>query len=93
VTWFPLAVLWFGSERDGDHLVVLMGSVCSIAIRRGRGCSDIPPLLLGASSMLGAAVVTLRLIVLPAMLPSMVQGLKLAGRSRGGRCWRRSCCS
>lgn len=78
VTWFPLAVLWFGLNETAIIFVVLMGSVCSIAISARAGVRDIPPLLLRASSMFGGGPwQRLRLIVLPAMLPSMVQGLKL----------------
>lgn len=78
VTWFPLAVLWFGLNENAVIFVVLMGSVCSIAISSSAGVKGIPPLLLRASSMFGGAGrQRIFLVVIPAMLPAMVQGLKL----------------
>ncbi|MER3438018.1 MAG: ABC transporter permease [Chloroflexota bacterium] len=78
VTWFPLAVLWFGLSESAIIFVVFMGSVCSIAISSRAGVRSIPPLLLRASRMFGGRPWQwLRLVILPAMLPSMVQGLKL----------------
>ena len=78
VTWFPLAVLWFGLTENAVIFVVLMGSVCSIAISASAGVRGIPPLLLRASSMFGGRPwQRLAYVVLPAMLPAMVQGLKL----------------
>jgi NitT/TauT family transport system permease protein len=78
VTWFPLALLWFGLNERAIIFVVLMGSVCSIAISAQAGVQGIPPLLLRASNMFGGKPwQRLFLVILPAMLPAMVQGLKL----------------
>ncbi|MGE5596256.1 MAG: ABC transporter permease [Hyphomicrobiales bacterium] len=78
VTWFPLAVLWFGLNERAIVFVVCMGSLCSIAISARNGVRSIPPLLLRASRMFGGRTwQRLGLVILPAMLPSMVQGLKL----------------
>ncbi len=78
ITWFPLAVLWFGLNEKAIIFVVLMGSVCSIAISASSGVRGIPPLLLRAASMFGGRRwQRLAYVVLPAMLPAMVQGLKL----------------
>ena len=78
VTWFPLAVLWFGLNENAVIFVVLMGSVCSIAISSSAGVKGIPPLLMRATRMFGGPPwKRLYLVILPAMLPAMVQGLKL----------------
>lgn len=78
VTWFPLAVLWFGLNEQAIIFVVLMGSVNSIAISARTGVRNIPPLLLRASRMFGGRPWERYLyVILPAVLPSMVQGLKL----------------
>jgi NitT/TauT family transport system permease protein len=78
ITWFPLALLWFGLNEKAVIFVVLMGSVGSIAISARSGVRGIPPLLLTAARMFGARRLQLyRSVVLPAMLPAMVQGLKL----------------
>ncbi|MEO8539022.1 MAG: ABC transporter permease [bacterium] len=78
ITWFPLAILWFGLSEHAIIFVVLMGSVNSIAISSAAGVKSIPPLLLRASNMFGGPWwQKLIYVILPAMLPSMVQGLKL----------------
>ena len=78
VTWFPLALLWFGLNEKAIIFVVLMGSVNSIAISSRTGVLGIPPLQLRASRMFGGRWWEQTLyVVLPGMLPSMVQGLKL----------------
>jgi NitT/TauT family transport system permease protein len=78
VTWFPLALIWFGLNEKAIIFVVLMGSVNSIAISTRAGIQNIPPLLNRASRMFGGrwwqAVV---FVTLPGVLPSMIQGLKL----------------
>ena len=78
VTWFPLAVLWFGLNEQAIIFVVLMGSVNSIAISARSGVRAIPPLQMRAARMFGGKRWQMYLyVVLPGMLPSMVQGLKL----------------
>lgn len=78
ITWFPLAVLWFGINERAILFIVFMGSVCSIAISARTGVRSIPPLLVRAAAMFGGRPwQRLGLVVLPAMLPSLVQGLKL----------------
>ena len=78
VTWFPLAILWFGLNERAIIFVVLMGSVNSIAISARTGVRNIPPLLMRASRMFGGRIwQQYAFVILPAVLPSMVQGLKL----------------
>ena len=78
ITWLPLAVLWLGLSETAIIFVVLMGSVFSIAISARASVRGIPPLLKRAAQTLGASRwQMLRHVILPAMLPEMVQGLKL----------------
>ncbi|HET9200295.1 MAG TPA: ABC transporter permease [Dehalococcoidia bacterium] len=78
VCWLPLALLWFGLSEQAIIFVVLMGSVGSIAISARDGVRSIPPLLKRAGRTLGAnPLQMLRYVILPGMIPSMVQGLKL----------------
>lgn len=78
VTWFPLAILWFGLNERAIIFVVLMGSVNSIAISSRTGVRGIPPLLLRASSMFGGNRWQRTVyVIVPGMLPAMIQGLKL----------------
>jgi NitT/TauT family transport system permease protein len=78
VTWLPLALLWFGLNEKAIIFVVLMGSVGSIAISTRAGVKGIPPILLRASRMFGGnQLQRIFLVVIPGMLPALVQGLKL----------------
>ncbi len=78
ITWLPLAVLWFGLNDRAIIFVVLMGSIFSIAISARHGVRDVPALQRRAAQTLGANRLQMyRYVILPAMLPSMVHGLKL----------------
>ena len=78
VTWFPLAALWFGLNEKAIVFVVLMGSVNSIAISARSGVAAIPRSQTRAARMLGAGRWQMyAYVVLPGMLPFLVQGLKL----------------
>ncbi len=78
VTWLPLALLWFGLNEQAIIFVVLMGSVNSIAISARSGVRAIPPLQLRAARMFGGNPLQMYgYVIVPAMAPAMVQGLKL----------------
>jgi NitT/TauT family transport system permease protein len=78
ITWLPLAVLWFGLTEKAIIFVVLMGSIFAVAISARDGVRSIPPLLVRAGQTFGASRWQMyRYVMVPGMLPSMVQGLKL----------------
>lgn len=78
VTWFPLAILWFGLNERAIIFVVLMGSVCSVAISARSGVLGIPEVLMRASRMFGGRRwQRIVYVIVPGMAPAMVQGLKL----------------
>lgn len=78
ITWFPLALIWFGLNEKAVIFVVLMGSVGSVAISTRAGVKGIPPLLMRAARMFGGnRAQQIGLVVIPGMLPALVQGLKL----------------
>lgn len=78
VTWLPLSLLWFGLNEKAIVFVVLMGSVCAVAISARAGVQGIPPLYRRAALTMGAnRVQMVRYTMIPAMAPSMAQGLKL----------------
>jgi NitT/TauT family transport system permease protein len=78
ITWLPLALLWFGLNDNAIIFVVFMGSVCAVAISARAGVRGIPPLYRRAALTMGAnPYQRLRYVLVPAMVPSMAQGLKL----------------
>lgn len=77
ISWFPLAILWFGLSETAIFFVVVLGAAPSIANGLIGGVDHIPPLWLRAGRMLGAHGLTLfRHVIMPACLPSFVGGLK-----------------
>ena len=78
ITWLPLAILWFGLNQKAIIFVVAMGSIFAIAISARAGIQAIPPLYRRAAATMGAnRYQTVRYVLLPAMVPSMAQGLEL----------------
>lgn len=78
VLWLPPALLWFGLNEKAIIFVVVMGATNSIAISTRAGIRTIPPLLMRAGRMFGGKRWQLYLyVVVPGMLPSIIQGLKL----------------
>jgi NitT/TauT family transport system permease protein len=78
IAWLPLAVLWFGLNERAIIFVVLMGSLFSIAVSARAGVRNIPPLLKRTGQTYGATRWQMyRYIILPGMMPSIMQGLKL----------------
>jgi NitT/TauT family transport system permease protein len=78
VCWLPLALIWFGLNDKAIIFVVFMGSFCAIAISARAGVQAIPPLYRRAAATMGSSrFQSVRYVLLPAMVPSMAQGLKL----------------
>jgi NitT/TauT family transport system permease protein len=77
VAWVPLAIILFHSGQGVIMFVVVLGAAPSIANGIIDGIDHVPPILLRAGRVLGARGFTsLRLVVIPAALPSVVGGLK-----------------
>lgn len=77
VAWVPAAVLWFGVTPSAIYMVVLLGSVPSIANGLVSGIDQIPPILPRVGQALGAGrFAAARHILLPAALPGYLAGLK-----------------
>jgi sulfonate transport system permease protein len=77
IAWFPLTILLFGFTEQAILFVVVLGAAPSIANGLISGIDDLPPQLLRAARVLGARGVTLYTsIVMPAVLPTYLAGLK-----------------
>ncbi len=78
ITWQPLAIVWFHLSERAILFVVVMGSIFAISISARDGVRNIPVLQKRAAQTFGARRLQLyRYVILPGMLPSLVQGLKL----------------
>jgi NitT/TauT family transport system permease protein len=78
ITWLPLAIVWFHLSERAILFVVVMGSIFAISISARDGVRNIPVLQKRAAQTFGARRLQLyRYVIIPGMLPSLVQGLKL----------------
>lgn len=77
VAWVPLAIILFHEGQGTVTFVVVLGAAPSIANGIINGIDHVPPVLLRAGRVLGArGFGALRLVVIPAALPTVVGGLK-----------------
>lgn len=77
IAWFPLAILLFQLSEAAILFVVVLGAAPAIANGIIAGVDHVPPLLVRAGRVLGArGWFSIRHVVLPAALPSVVSGLK-----------------
>jgi NitT/TauT family transport system permease protein len=79
VVWLFPAVIVFHLSESAIFFVVVLGAAPSVATGLIYGVDHVPPLLLRAGHMLGArGIARYRFVVLPAVLPAFVGGLKQA---------------
>jgi NitT/TauT family transport system permease protein len=79
VAWFPLAILLFQLSEASILSVVVLGAAPSVAVALVSSFEHVPPLWLRAGRSLGARGWSLyRHVVIPAILPGFVAGLKQA---------------
>ncbi|HTL84447.1 MAG TPA: ABC transporter permease [Acidimicrobiia bacterium] len=77
VAWVPLALILFKLSEAAIIFVIVLGAAPSIANGIIDGIDNVPPILLRAGRMLGArGFSSLRHVVIPAALPSVLSGLK-----------------
>lgn len=79
IAWVPFAGLWFGTGIGGPILIIFSGAFAPCLINAYRGAKYVDPRLLEAARTLGAG--GLRIVgevLLPASLPSIVAGLRIA---------------
>ena len=79
IAWVPFAALWFGTGIGGPVMIIFAGAFPPCLINAYRGARFVDPRLIEAARMLGTG--NLRIIIeilLPASVPSIVAGLRVA---------------
>lgn len=77
--WVPLAMLWFGPTQQAVVFTILLGAVGIVAVSTDTGIREVPPLITRAARMMGARGIRyFWFVVVPAAIPKMVDGLRLA---------------
>jgi NitT/TauT family transport system permease protein len=79
VSWIPLAIIWFGIADKPAIFLVFLGAFFPILLNTIHGVKATDRQLIRAAAMMGARQSQmLRYIVLPASLPSIFAGLRIA---------------
>ncbi len=79
VSWIPLAIIWFGIANKPAIFLVFLGAVFPVLMNTIHGVKTVDRNLIRAAAMMGAnEQQILRYIVLPAALPSIFSGLRIA---------------
>ncbi len=77
ICWLPMAILWFGLSDTAIIFVVVMGALFSITLGVEAGVRNTPPIYLKAARNMGSKGLGLYTqVILPAALPSIINGLK-----------------
>jgi NitT/TauT family transport system permease protein len=78
VSWIPLAIIWFGIADRPAIFLVFLGTFFPVLMNSIHGVKTIDRDLVRAAKMMGARErQLLRLVVLPAALPSIFAGLRI----------------
>ena len=79
IAWVPFAALWFGTGVGGPVMIIFAGAFPPCVINAYRGAKQVDPQLIEAAEMLGTGHLRMMTeILLPASVPSIVAGLRVA---------------
>ncbi len=80
LAWIPLAILWFGIGEAGKVFIVFIGTFFPMLLATVAGVKGFDPVLVHAGQVLGCGdrLSLFRKVILPASLPSIVAGLRIA---------------
>jgi len=77
--WVPLSILWFGMTEQAVIFTVLLGAAGIVMVETDTGIREVPPLIRRAARTMGArGVHYFWFVVVPAAIPKVVNGLRLA---------------
>jgi ABC-type nitrate/sulfonate/bicarbonate transport system permease component len=75
----PLAILWFGTGTSAAVMIVAYSAFFPIVVNTVAGAKNVNPTLLQAAATMGLTrLATIRTVVVPAALPSILVGLRIA---------------
>jgi NitT/TauT family transport system permease protein len=77
--WVPLSIIWFGMSERAVIFTILLGAGGIVMVSTDTGIREVPPLIRRAAQTMGAkGVKYFWFVVVPAAIPKMVDGLRLA---------------
>ena len=77
--WVPLSIVWFGMMEQAVIFTILLGAAGIVIVETDTGIREVPPAIRQAALTLGARGVRyFWFVVVPAAIPKVVNGLRLA---------------
>jgi len=77
--WVPLSIIWFGVTERAVIFTILLGAAGIVMVNTDMGIREVPPLIQRAARTMGArGVKYFWFVVVPAAIPKIVDGLRLA---------------
>jgi NitT/TauT family transport system permease protein len=79
IAWIPLAILWFGVSDAAPIFLIFLASVFPITVSATAAVQNMQPVYLRAARNFGLqGAELLRRVILPATLPQIVTGVRIA---------------
>lgn len=79
IVWFPLAIIWFGLNDFAILFIVTIGATWTMTISVTSGFKNVPVLYQRVAKTFGSSGFHfLRTVILPASVPQMISGLRIA---------------
>ena len=77
--WVPLAIIWFGMTERAVIFTIVLGAAGILIVDTDTGIREVPPLIGRAARTMGATGAKyFWFVVIPAAIPKIVNGLRLA---------------
>lgn len=78
IAWIPIAIVWLGIDANARIFIVFIAAVVPWTVNAMEAVRGVDPLLIRAAKTLGAGRRTLTSVVLPAGLPTLLAGARIA---------------
>lgn len=79
IVWFPLAIIWFGLNDFAILFIVTIGATWTMIVNATSGFKNVPVLYQRVAKSLGSSGFHfLRTVILPASVPQLISGLRIA---------------
>ncbi|RNB85106.1 ABC transporter permease [Brevibacillus fluminis] len=79
IVWLPLAIVWFKLGEGAILFIVTIGATWTMTVNASTGFKNVSPLYLKVAKTMGSSGLhLLRTVVLPASIPHLISGLRIA---------------
>lgn len=79
IVWLPLAIMWFGLNEKSVIFIVVLGGAIVMTINVRTGIKNVSPIFIKAAQTMGSSGIDMFFrVILPASIPYIVTGTRLA---------------